>query len=135
MKTQPVLMFCTLANLLIMVAMLLQVHTASADSTPPVLRARALQIVDDQGRVRASIGVYPASRQKGGDIYPETVLLRLLTERGRPSIKLGVSEESAVLDVMGPTGTQRTYVQLEAKGTRTAITLKDEDGRELVTKP
>ena len=33
---------------------------AAADGVAPVLRGRALEIVDDRGRVRASITVFPA---------------------------------------------------------------------------
>ena len=135
MKNHRLLIFCTAVNLAAMFATLLHVNTVSASDIPSVLRAHALQIVDDQGRVRASINVYPASRQKNGETYPETVLLRLITEQGRPSVKLGASEQSALLDLVGPTGTRQTYVQLGAKRTTSFMMLKDEDGRESVTKP
>jgi len=62
-----------------------------------VAAARALEIVDEQGRVRASIRVLPASAQKNGEVSAESVLLRLITERGRPSVKISASEQSAGL--------------------------------------
>ena len=65
----------------------------------------------------------------------ETVLFRLITERGRPSAKIGVSEETAGLSLAGPTNTKNTYVILEAKQTASALTLKNEDGREQILKP
>jgi len=37
----------------------------------------------------------PASVQANGETSSETVLLRLITERGRPSVKIGASEEVA----------------------------------------
>jgi hypothetical protein len=67
---------------------------AAADSVPEVLRARSLQIVDDKGRVRASIAVLPASTSAAGERHAETVILRLITELGRPSVKIGSSEMS-----------------------------------------
>jgi hypothetical protein len=100
-----------------------------------VLRGRALEIVDDQGKVRASINVYPASTQKSGERYPETVLLRLITERGRPSVKISASEQFAGLALVGTSGTKETYVQLGAKGTVSSLRLKNEDGRESLVTP
>jgi len=109
--------------------------TVTAQDVAPVLRGRALQIVDEQGRVRASLNVLPASIQKNGERFRETVLLRLITERGRPSVKIGASEQSTGLTLVGPTGTKETYVQLGANGTVTSLRLKNEDGREQIIKP
>src|SRR5262249_53804625 len=123
-------------NLVLSLFLLAQLRPASAtQEVVPVLRGRALQIVDDQGKVRASISVMPASPQKDGSVYPETVLLRLITEKGRPSVKISASEESALAAFIGPTGTKNTYVQMGAQKTTSAMTLKNEDGREQVIKP
>ena len=79
-KIQPILIVLTLVNLALLIFTLAQMRSAvAADEAAPVLRGRALQIVDDRGRVRASINVYPASTQKDGERYAETVLLRLIT--------------------------------------------------------
>jgi len=114
---------------------LAQTRPALAADIPQVLRGRALEIVDAQGQVRASLSVLPASTSAHGDRYPETVLLRLITERGRPSVKISTSEEAAGVSLAGPSGTRNTYVILEAKGTASALTLKNEDGREQTIKP
>jgi hypothetical protein len=130
-QTQPVLVALTLLNLVLLVCLLGQLHPASAaPEAAPVLRGRGLQIVDDAGRIRASISVLPASAGTA-----ETVLLRLITERGRPSVKIGASEEEAGLALVGPTGTKATYVQLGAKGVVSALKLSNEDGRERVLEP
>jgi hypothetical protein len=130
-QTQPVLVALTLLNLVLLVCLLGQLHPASAaPEASPVLRGRGLQIVDDAGRIRASISVLPASTGTA-----ETVLLRLITERGRPSVKIGASEEEAGLALVGPTGTKATYVQLGAKGVVSALKLSNEDGRERVIEP
>src|SRR3989449_1965825 len=69
----------------------------AASEVAPVLRGRALEIVDDRGRVRASIAVLPADpafkMPDGTTGYPETVLLRLRTSAGRPNVKLAATEE------------------------------------------
>jgi hypothetical protein len=125
-----------LGLLLFVLGALAQVRpTVASQDVAPVLRGRALQIVDEQGRVRASLNVLPPSIQKNGERSRETVLLRLITERGRPSVKIGASEQSAGLTLVGPTGTKDTYVQLGANGTVSSLRLKNEDGREQIIKP
>ena len=115
----------TLANSTLLIFTLMQGRPAEAQDIPSVLRGRSLEIVDDQGRVRASLQVLPASQQTDGQHSPETVLLRLITEKGRPSVKISSSEESAGLSFAGPTGTKDTYVILQAKGTAKYIDIKE----------
>ena len=135
MKVQRLLIVLTLVNLVLLIFMLAQMRPAAAQGVAPVLRGRALEIVDERGRVRASIQVLPASTQKNGELSAETVLLRLMTEKGRPSVKIGSSEQSAGLALVGPSNTKDTYVQLGANGTTSSLTLKNEDGRERIIKP
>ena len=71
----------------------------------------------------------PAKLQASGETSAETVLLRLVTERGRPSIKIGASEQTAGMSLTGPTGTSDTYMILEAKGTSSSLKLRNENGR------
>ncbi len=136
MKTQRFLIALTVLNLaLLVVTLARQTASAFAAGDPTVLRGRALEIVDEQGRVRASLSVLPASTSANGDAYPETVLFRLSTEQGRPSVKISASEPASGLSFAGPTNTKDTYVILEAKGTATSLKLRNEDGREQVVKP
>lgn len=135
MKTPRSLIALTAVNLaLLLLAVAQQVRPVSAQE-PPVLRGRALEIVDGQGRVRASINVLPPGRSPNGDATHETVLLRLNTERGRPSVKIGSSEPVSGLSFTGPTGTTDTYVILQAKGTASSLRLRNEDGREQILGP
>ena len=135
MTIQRLLIGLTVVNLALLVFSLAQSRAVVAQSVAPVLRGRALEIVDDRGRVRATIEVLPASVQKDGERSAETVLLRLITELGRPSIKIGASEQEAGMSLVGPTNTKNTYIQLGAKGTTSALRLKNEDGNEVVVKP
>jgi hypothetical protein len=135
MKMQRFAVVITLVNLVILMFMLAAMRPAIAQAVAPVLRGRSLEIVDDRGRVRASISVLPAGVSAHGDRSPETVLLRLITERGRPSVKIGASEEAAGLSFAGPTNTKDTYIILEAKGVASSLKLRNEDGREQVVKP
>ena len=135
MKIQRLLIGLTLVNLALLIFTLSQARPAEAEAGPPVLRGRALEIVDDRGRVRASIQVLPAKTQANGETSAETVLLRLITERGRPSVKIGASEQAAGLSLAGPSNTKDTYVILEAKGTASSLKLRNEDGREQIVRP
>lgn len=126
----------TVANLVILIAALVQhVTPAQAAGVAPALRGSGLEIVDSQGRVRASLNVIPAGRSQDGTTYRETVLLRLITEQGRPSVKISASEESAGLSFAGPTGTKDTYLILESKGKVSSLRLRNESGQEQVIKP
>ena len=60
MKMQRLFMALTIVNLGLLMFLLAQLRRVEADSVAPVLRGRELEIVDDQGRVRASIKVQPA---------------------------------------------------------------------------
>ncbi len=135
MKAQPLLVALTLVNLALLALTLLHGRPAIAEGVPPILRGRALEIVDGQGRVRASLQVLPAQSREEQETHSETVLLRLITERGRPSVKIGASEEAAGMSLTGPSGTKQTYVIVEAKGRASALILKDEDGSERIVKP
>ena len=137
MQSPRLLVLLTVVNLAIPLLTCATTRPAAVQGAgvAPVLRGRSLEIVDDQGRVRASISVLPAGTSAHGDAYPETVLLRLITERGRPSVKIGASEEEAGMSLTGPTGTKDTYVILSAKGTSGSLKIRDENGREQVLKP
>lgn len=136
MNNQRILMALTVTNLvLLFFTVTQQVRPVFAETGRPVLRGRALEIVDERGRVRASLNVLPAGKSPNGDAYAESVLLRLITERGRPSVKIGASEQAAGLTLTGPTNTKDTYVILEAKGTASSLKLRNEDGQEKIVKP
>jgi hypothetical protein len=136
MKNQRALIALTVLNLaLLLFTLMQQVRPAFAAAAAPVLRGSGLEIVDGQGRVRASITVMPEGRSQSGDAYPETVLLRLITERGRPSVKVSATEEASGLTLAGPTSTRDTYVILQSKGAVSSLKLRSEDGKEQVLKP
>ena len=142
MKIQRLLMALTFVNLGILILLLTQIRPVEADSAAPVLRGRALEIVDDHGKIRASIKVLPAGparradgslSEANGKIYPETVLLRLIDPNGRPSVKLGVSEQGGGLGLGGES--DPTYVLLKAEGADTSLKLTNKDGRQQLIKP
>jgi hypothetical protein len=137
MKTQRFLVVITVFNLLLLLFTLSQKRAVAAEGTAPVLRGRALEIVDDRGRVRASIRIQPADptvKMPDGTVgYPETVLLRLIDSKGGPNVKLGATERGAGLLLGGES--DPTYVQILAKGPSTSLKLSNKDGREQLITP
>jgi hypothetical protein len=66
---ERLLVILTLANLGFLLFLLPHVaKPAAADVAPAVLRGKGLEIVDDQGRVRASIALHPAGTAHGQGI-------------------------------------------------------------------
>lgn len=101
----------------------------------PVLRSRALEIVDGQGKVRAQITVLPSTTQDG-KTYPETVLLRLIDPNGRPAVKIGASVDGTGMSLAGDSERRAwSGVQILAEGTGSLLKLVNKDGREQVIEP
>jgi hypothetical protein len=134
MKTQKILTVLTAINLGLLFFQLLQARPAAAADTPGVVRARALEIVDDRGKIRASISVIPEDPKSTwkGRPYPETVLLRLITAEGRPNVKLGASKLGAGLVIGG--ASDPTYVQVLAEDGEGTVKLVNKSGAERVIK-
>jgi len=139
MTTQRFAFALTGLNLILLLTILCsQTRPLAADSgVVPLLRAQALQIVDDQGRVRASLAVLPADpavkMPDGTTGYPETVLLRLITSAGRSNVKVAATEDGAGLVLGGDS--DPTYVQILARGLRTSLKLSNKDGRVHMVEP
>ena len=135
MKEQRIAMAVTVVNLVLLIVLLAQFRPVMAKESAPVLRGRALEIVDDEGKVRASISVFPAGKSAAGDNYPETVLLRLINGAGRPAIKLSTSDTGSGMSIASGAGTHDTYVSVGSSGPKSQIKLRNEDGREQVLTP
>jgi len=125
----------TLLNLVLLALLVLsQASTALAkQSVPAVLRARALEIVDDQGRVRANILVH-GPETVNGVTYPQTVLFRLIDPTGGPLVKLTAAPNGSALGLSdGLSG--NGGVQLYARDTASFVRIVDKSGRAQMLKP
>ena len=134
-KPQRLMLILTTCNLLMFAFALAQLRPALAQDIAPVLRARALEIVDGEGRVRAEIKVLPAEptlkMPDGTTGYPEAVQLRLITSNGSPHVKLVTTEDGSGLVL----GAEKGYTQLLSRGTDPFIKIVTKDGREHRIKP
>jgi hypothetical protein len=137
MKTQRLFVALTVINLGLTIFLLTRASRVEADNVAPVLRGRSLEIVDDQGRVRASIKLHPAEpnyKWPDGKIgIPETVMLRLIDGKGRPEVKIGASEQGGGLGLIGEYDT--AHVILQAQGADSSLKLANKDGRQQFIKP
>jgi hypothetical protein len=124
------LIVLTLLNLGLLGVIVSREEAVAASSATPdgMLRGRGLQIVDDQGKVRASITINPAVKQADGSTYPETVLLRMITSAGRPVVKISSSEDGAGMALSAAEGL--AYVQILARGGDPRILVVDGAGNE-----
>ncbi|HWL18533.1 MAG TPA: hypothetical protein VNS33_02610, partial [Bradyrhizobium sp.] len=125
MTIQRLLIALSVFNLALLVFLLAQIEVhflgfhfrprpVAVNSVASVLGGRAIEIADDEGRVRASLKVYPASVLPDGATYPETVLLRLMDSEGRPNVKLAATEDGSALALGGQA--DPTHVQIGARG-------------------
>jgi len=134
MKTQRLLIVLTAVNLGVLCYQVIQprLAVASTVNSPGVLRGRALEIVDERGRIRASITVLPEDPKVmwKGKPYPETTLLRLMSPDGRPNVKLGASHSGAALVIGGEA--DPTYIQVLAEGGESTLKLVNKDGERLI---
>jgi hypothetical protein len=129
MKAQRLILIALiLGNVFLLTLTVFRPGAAEAQGVTPVLRGRGLEIVDDRGRVRASITVFPATPG-----YPETVLLRLHTSDGRPNVKIAATEDGSALVLGGQS--DPTFIQALARGAKTSVKLKNKSGRQRVIKP
>jgi hypothetical protein len=136
MKNQRLLVALTVVNLGLLAFQLVRPRLDLARETGPVLRGRALELVDERGKVRAEIRVFPADpthKLPGGDPYPETVLLRLIDPNGRPSVKLATDVRGGGLYLGG--AEDPTMVQLGAQGAEARLKLVNDDRQEKVIRP
>jgi hypothetical protein len=137
MKTQRVAIGLTMLNLVILMCVLLRANSALSPEVVSVLRGHALEIVDDHGRVRAMIKVFPDNptvKMPDGTMgYPETVLLRLIDSKGAPNVKIAATDDGSAVSLGGESNP--THVQVLARGTSTSLKLVNKDGREQLIKP
>ncbi|HLA10599.1 MAG TPA: hypothetical protein VJ023_08380, partial [Pyrinomonadaceae bacterium] len=122
----------TVINLFLLVFLLAQIRRADAQGVAPVLRGRALQIVDTQDRIRAELLVYEAETVNSKK-YPDTVLFRMADPKGGPVVKLSASEKGSAL---GLSDDVNGRVELHANRDKgNFLKVVSREGREQLIKP
>lgn len=139
MNTQRfgIVVLLTVVNLVVLGFTMFRGNSNAAPEAPAIVRVRALELVDDKGRVRAELKVMPAQPDfkmpDGSKGSPEAVQLRLITSKGGPNVKLAATEDGAGL-VVG--GEDSGYVQILSRGTNAPfVKVVTKDGREQTLRP
>src|SRR5881396_3103219 len=130
MKTQRLALALTVINLVLLLLNLTQVRATAAQTVTPILRARALELVDVRNMVRVRLTVQESE-------------LNLFDKNGIIRVKLGAGEDGSGLVLSeGGTDASRGHVQIIARQTgtpdrpaTTSITLRAADGRQRVITP
>ncbi len=133
MRSQKTLVALTVINCALLLFQLAAIRPTEAQGVAPVLRGRALEIVDAQGRVRASISVH-GPETVDSQTYPEAVLFRLTDPKHGPIVKIDASSEGSGFGLSddSPQG----GIRLMAKNrTGTFVQVTNRNGREQVIKP
>jgi len=132
MKLQRTALALTVINLVLLVVLLAQWQPVVAQQ-PQILRGRGLEIVDDQGRNRATISLYGAT-VVDGQRYPETVVFRLISPNGSPVVKMDASDEGAGLNLSD--NSRDGGLRMMAKDrTGSYVQVTNREGKKQVVKP
>jgi hypothetical protein len=114
MKTHRFAVGLTVINLFLLMSSFFRADSAATPDVPQVLRAHGLEIVDEQGRVRAMINIFPPDPKgkmpDGTTGYPETVLLRLIDSKGAPNVKIAATDDGSGMVLGGESNP--THIQV-----------------------
>jgi hypothetical protein len=96
----------TLLNAGMLATSFMHPKRVQADDIEPMIRVRALQIVDEQGRIRAELKVSPPVNYQDSDrvAYPEATELRLLDSSGNIVAGFAGTEEGGEIAIRGKFG-------------------------------
>ena len=129
MTTTHLALALTVINLGLFVVQLVRMEKAEAPDGPEILRGSGIEIVDDEGRLRAQLKLEPANAAfempDGSKGYPETVIFRLITSDGKPRVKLTTSEEGSGLMLLG--NSDDTQAIVHADGTKSSLKLRNDE--------
>jgi len=137
MKSSRLVTILVFMNVLLIMFLVAE-HTPSLFAQPrelPILRGRGLEIVDEQGLVRASITVH-GPEIVGGRRYGGAVVLRMGDPRGAPGVKLAASDSGAGLGLSNGrrvAGGRSAGIEMHADDARLILT--DNQGHEKIFRP
>jgi hypothetical protein len=120
----------TAINLVLLLFAIAREGSTASEPVAPILRGRALEIVDDRGQVRSRLNV-----ESSGE-----VVLRLLDQQGTIRVKLGAGKDGSGLLLADETTEPGVHLIARRVGTSerpntTHITLKGAGGRQRVLRP
>ena len=124
MNTNRLAIALTVINLILLIAVIAQSRVIANQTIPGVLRVRAFELVDENGRVRAQLNIDKTNGE---------VIFRLRDEKETIRVKLGASEEGSGLLLLNDL--TEPGVHLMATQDDTSLTITNQSGAEQVVKP
>jgi hypothetical protein len=129
MRIQRVAVVLTAINFLVLLVVGVRLGSTGATRDAPVLRGRALELVDERGQVRAQL-----------DVVSDEVVFRLRDAKGTVRVKLGADESGSGLLLLDEATEPAVHAIARRVGSAespltTRITLRGADGRQRVLKP
>jgi hypothetical protein len=110
-------------NVALVAVHLAQAGLASAASVPDILRARVIELVDENGQIRAQLKV-----ENDGE-----AVFRLRDPKGEVRVKLGAGGDGSGLLLLD--GSTEPGIQMLAKSATTSVTLSSKGGQRRVITP
>jgi hypothetical protein len=123
MRAQRLLFGLMGINVAVSVALLAQTGRTSAAGVPDTVRARAIELVDERGQVRAQIDVEPSGE----------AVFRLRDSSGQIRVKLGASGDGSGLLLLD--ASTEPAIHMLAKNRETSVTLAGQNGRRRTITP
>ena len=123
MTLPRVALVLTVVNLALLLFTIFQMRQATAPDAAPVLRAQAIELVDEAGQVRSRLNV-----EDSGE-----VVFRLLDQDGTIRVKLGAGRDGSGL-VLNNDATE-PGVQILAVSAGSSLRLQNKDGKALGLAP
>jgi hypothetical protein len=123
MKMNRLAVVLTAINFVLLIFVLAQSGANATQTAPQTLRARAIELVDDNRQVRAQLNVEPNSE----------VVFRLRDAKGTIRVKLGASEDGSGLVLLDDATEPRVHALAKRSGV--SLTLTGKDGAKRVIEP
>ena len=123
MKIKRIAVAITLINLVLLIFAFARSGAPAAQTVPQVLRVRAIELVDDNGQVRAQLNV-----ESDGE-----VVFRLRDAKGTIRVKLGASEDGSGLVLLDDATEPGVHMLTNRDGT--SLTLTGKGGAQQVIEP
>jgi len=121
--TRRLLIVLTAINTLAVGVSLVHSNRLAAASTPETLRARAIELVDQHGQVRAQLNVEPTGE----------AVFRIRDPKGEIRVKLGAGGDGSGLVLLD--GATEPAIHMLAKDAGTSVTLRSKGGQRRVITP
>ena len=130
MKLSRLALALTVINLMLLLILAARTGSTTVESVTPILRGRALELVDDRGQVRGQLDV-----ESSGE-----VVFRLRDAKGTIRVKLGAGEDGSGLVLLDEATEPGIHMIARRTGTAerpttTSITMRGADGHERVIRP